>query len=97
MEEIDKINDEDAREVYMTAAEELRAEGMEIGRREGNTEGRIAGKQDTLVRLVEKKFGVLDSGAKRKISRCRDLNRLDRAIDLFLDAESITEVLQPLD
>jgi len=96
VEEIDKVNDEVTREVYMTAAEELRAEGIEIGRQEGNIEGRIVGKQDTLVRLIERRFGALETGARQKISGCRDLNRLDRAIDLFLDAESVAEVLQPL-
>ena len=104
VEEIDKANDDETREVYMTAAEELRAEGREIGRREGrregqregNIEGRIAGKQDTLVRLIERRFGALEFGAKQKISSCRDLKRLDRAIDLFLDAESIAEIVQPL-
>ena len=84
----------------MTAAEELRAEGRREGRREGqregNIEGRIVGKQDTLVRLIERKFGALESVAKQKINACRDMDRLDRAIDLFLDAESVEEVLQPL-
>ena len=97
VEEIEKVDDEVTREVYMTAAEELRAEGIEIGRQEGNIEGRIVGKQDTLVRLIERKFGALESEAKQRISACRDLSRLDRAIDLFLDAESVEEVLQPLD
>lgn len=97
VEEIDKVNDKDTREVYMTAAEELRAEGIEIGRQEGNIEGRIVGKQDTLIRLIERRFGALESAAKQKISACRDLRRLDEAIDLFLDAESIAEVLKPLD
>ena len=100
-EEIDKVNDEDTREVYMTAAEELRAEGIKIGRREGrqvgNIEGRIVSKQEVLIRLIEKKFGPLEAGAKQKISGCQDLNRLDKAVDLFLDAESVEEVLQPLD
>jgi predicted transposase/invertase (TIGR01784 family) len=100
LEEIDKVNDEEAREVYMTAAEELRAEGIEIGRQEGrqegNIEGRIVSKQEVLVRLLEKKFGPLESGAKQTISGCRDLNRLDEVIDLFLDADSVEEILQPL-
>ena len=108
VEEIDKVNDEDTREVYMTAAEELRAEGIEIGKREGRREGRregqregniagrIVGKQDSLVRLIERKFGALESGTKKKIRACGDLSRLDRALDLFLDAESVEEVLQPL-
>jgi predicted transposase YdaD len=109
VEEIDKVDNEDTREVYMTAAEELRAEGIEIGRQEGrqegkregrqegNLEGRIMSKQEVLARLIERKFGLLEVAVKQKINSCRDLNRLDRAIDLFLDAESVEEVLQPLD
>jgi hypothetical protein len=52
----------------MTAAEELRAEGIEIGR-----------------------------AVKQRIADCKDLTRWDTAHDLFLDADSVQDILRPLD
>ena len=48
------------------------------------------------VRLVEKKFGPLDDDTKQQILENKDRDKLDRAIDLILDADSIEEVLSPL-
>jgi hypothetical protein len=103
-EEIEKVSGEDTREVYMTIAEQLRAEGIEIGKREGkiegkregNIEGQIVDKQQVLVRLLEKKFGPLDAAVKQKIRSCQDRKRLDKAIDLFVEAESVNQILKPL-
>jgi hypothetical protein len=50
-----------------------------------------------LLRLLEKKFGGIDATEKEKVMNARDRDRLDRAIDLLLNAKSIDEVLQPLD
>jgi predicted transposase/invertase (TIGR01784 family) len=79
-EEIKKVNDEDTREVYMTVAEQLRAEE----------------KQDVIVRLLEKKFGPLNSAVKQKIHSCQDRKRLDKAIDSLLESESVDQILQAL-
>ena len=95
-EEIKKVNDENMREVYMTAAEELRAEGIEIGKREGNLEGQIREKKQVLIRLLEKKFGPLNAAVKQKIRHCQDRDRLDKAIDLFVGSDSVEEILEPL-
>lgn len=99
-EEIEKVNDESTREVYMTIADQLRAEGIEIGKREGKQEGNIEGqileKQHVLVRLLERKFGQLDAVVKQKIESCRDRKRLDEAIDLFVESESVDQIVQPL-
>jgi len=95
-EEIEKVNDENAREVYMTIAEQLREEGIEIGKREGNIEGQILEKQQVLTRLIEKKFGPLEASVKQKILSSQDRKRLDKAIDLLLESESVDQILQPL-
>ena len=98
--ELQAVGSDDVREIYMTLAEQLIAEGKEEGKIEGRREGRLEGqtlaKQHVLVRLLEKKFGSVDDAEKRNIRNCRDLDRLDQAIDLVLDAESIDRVLQLL-
>ena len=48
------------------------------------------------MRLLEKKFGPVDDAVERKIHNCRDLDRLDQAIDLVLDSDSSDRVLQLL-
>ena len=93
----------EVREVYMTIAERLRERGMVEGKRrgklegihEGKLEGEILDKQHVLLRLLEKKFGSIDETEKEKVMNTRDRDRLDRAIDRLLDANSIEEVLQP--
>ena len=58
--------------------------------------GAIRGKQQVLIRLLEKKFGHLDNDNKQDILHNKDRDKLDSAIDLILDADSVTEVLSPL-
>jgi flagellar biosynthesis/type III secretory pathway protein FliH len=104
-EEIEKVGNEETREVYMTIAEQLRAEGIEIGKQEGKIEGKQEGKlegqildkQQVLARLLEKKFGPLDDTVKAKIRSCQDRERLDEAIDLFADGETLEQIIKRLD
>ena len=58
--------------------------------------GTIRDKQQILLRLLEKKFGPLDDDNKQNILDNTNREKLDSAIDLILDAESIMEVLSPL-
>ncbi len=58
--------------------------------------GTIREKQQVLIRLLEKKFGHLDNDNKQDILHNKDRDKLDSAIDLILDADSVTEVLRPL-
>ncbi|GAH13734.1 unnamed protein product, partial [marine sediment metagenome] len=85
---IDSAGFKESREVYMTIAEELKLEGKR--------EGEIANDQQTLIRLLDKKFG-LNSAARDKILKADNKKKLDRAIDLLFDAKPIDEVLKPLD
>jgi predicted transposase YdaD len=99
-EELQTVGSEVTKEAYMTLAEKLIAKGKDEGKLEGRHEGKLEGqtlaKQQVLLRLLEKKFGPVDDAEKRKIGNCRDTDRLDQAIDLVLDAESIDRVLRPL-
>lgn len=92
-EELLSIDSKDAREVYMTIAEKL----IERGKVEGKVEGEILDKQHVLLRLLDKKFGGIHEAEKEKVMNIRDRDRLDRAIDLILDAKSIDEVLHALE
>ncbi|GAG80006.1 unnamed protein product, partial [marine sediment metagenome] len=65
-------------------------------KREGKLEGEIAKEKQILIRLLDKKFG-LNSAARDKILKADNKKKLDRAIDLLLDAKTIDEVLRPLD
>jgi hypothetical protein len=76
----------------MTIEEQL----IERGKVAGKLEGTILDKQQILLRLVEKKFGHLDRDNKQTILENEDSEKLDSAIDLILDADSIEEVLSPL-
>lgn len=76
----------------MTLEEQI----LERGKVEGKLEGTIQDKQQVLIRLLEKKFGPLDDDNKKNILDNTNREKLDSAIDLILDAESIMEVLSPL-
>jgi predicted transposase/invertase (TIGR01784 family) len=91
-EEIRSVESDISREVFMTLEEQL----IERGKVAGKLEGTIQEKQQVLLRLVEKKFGPLDRDNKQTILDNEDRDKLDNAIDLILDADSIEEVLSPL-
>ncbi len=91
-EELKTINFKEAREVYMTIAEQLEERGIE----KGKLEGEILEKQHILMRLLEKKFGLKET-EKEKILNTRNRHRLDRAIDRLMDAQSSAEVLSFLE
>ncbi|MGR3301683.1 MAG: hypothetical protein ACUZ8I_04170, partial [Candidatus Scalindua sp.] len=96
-EELLSIDSKDAREVYMTIAEKLIERGKVEGMIKGKIEGEILEKKHVLLRLLDKKFGGIDEAEKEKVMNIRDRYRLDRAIDLILDAKSIDEVLHALE
>jgi hypothetical protein len=99
------IGSREAREAYMTLAEQLiekgkregRLEGKQEGKREGELEGKLLEKQEVLLKLLTQKFGAVADTDKRKITGTRDLDRLDQAIGLILKTETIAAVLRPLD
>ena len=76
----------------MTIEEQL----LERGKVAGKIEGTIQDKQQVLIRLLEKKFGPLGDDDKQRVLDNTDGEKLDGAIDLILDADSVAEVLSPL-
>ena len=91
-EELQSVESPISKEVFMTLEEQI----LERGKVEGKLEGTIREKQQVLIRLLEKKFGPLDDDNKQNILDNKDRDKLDGAIDLILDAESVTEVMSPL-
>jgi len=87
-EELQSTGSEIPREVYMTLEEQIL--------QRGKIEGTIMEKQQILLRLLKRKFGSLDDDNKQNILDNTDSEKLDSAIDLILDADSIEEVLSPL-
>jgi predicted transposase/invertase (TIGR01784 family) len=84
-EELGKGGRAHAGEVYMTIAEKLRAEGQ------------ILAKQQDLNNLLDKRFGAVDETCRQKISNCKDIGKLEKAIVRMLDAESLDQILEILE
>ena len=75
----------------MTYAEEL----MTGGREEGRQEGRVIEKQDVLIRLLSRKFGLTDA-ERQLIQATDDTAALDAALDELVVAERKEAVLEKL-
>ncbi len=71
----------------MTYAEELKTKGRE--------EGRVADKQDVLIRQLSRKFGLTDA-ERQRIRGVEDTERLDAALDELVVAETKEAVLEKL-
>jgi len=63
--------------------------------KQGKQEGEIKGKQDVLIRLLRRKFG-LSSSDEKMIRSVTDESKLDAAAEAVLDAKSKDEVLKIL-
>jgi predicted transposase/invertase (TIGR01784 family) len=83
------IGSHEAREAYMTLAEQLMARGKE--------EGRIKDKQEILLQLLSQKFGTISEIDTNRITTMQHADKLDKALELILKSESIEEILKPLD
>jgi len=99
--ELESFGSGAVQEVYMTLADKLIEKGKAEGKLEGKLEGRLEGKLEeqhqVLLRLIEKRFGRLQSSQRRRIMDSRDRGALDRAIDLVLEADAIDQILAALD
>ncbi|MCI0394624.1 MAG: DUF4351 domain-containing protein [Chloroflexi bacterium] len=73
--------------------EDAEQKGVEKGRREGHQEGRQEGQWESLVRLLEHRFGSVPA---ELILRTKDLKaeELVRLFDLALEASSLAEIEQ---
>ena len=62
----------------------------------GEIKGEIRDKQKTLIRLLSKKFGIIEE-EKAIINNCSDGEKLDNALDEILFADSKYKVFHCLD
>ena len=82
-------------EVKIKGKREGRREGRQEGRQEGMSLGQLREKQDVLIRLLDRKFGIGE--AERELIRAvEEPARLDAALDEILFAESKDAVLGKL-
>ena len=70
---------------------EGRVEGKAEGRAEGKAEGRAEGKAETLLRLLQRRFGAVPERVRTRVA-VGSAAEIDGWIDALLDAQSLTEV-----
>ena len=88
----------------MTIAEKLRKEGMEQGieegiekgLKEGELKGKLKDKQQVLIRQLSKKYSLTEQD-RQHISSITDPDKLDRALDEIVVAETKEQVLNQLE
>jgi predicted transposase YdaD len=81
------------KEVYVTVADKLRAEG----RKEGRKEGRSVARAEALLRLLDHRMGPVSESLRARVLATPDESLLQRWFDRALVAASLDEVFQPLD
>jgi hypothetical protein len=55
-------------------------------------EGRIKGKKEALIKVIELKFGAVPEDLEKVINECNDLEELDRILTKVALANSIDEI-----
>ena len=75
-------------------SQEFFAEGEAKGRAEGRAEGEVAGEAKALIRLLEKRFGVVPSHLRERISSANAAS-IEVWLDRTLEAPDMTSVFQP--
>ena len=82
--------------MFRSAGDQLREEGMKIGRdeglRQGLREGVTKGKAATLRRQLAQRFGSVPAAAEQRIREAEEA-QLDAWLDRILSAKSVEEVL----
>jgi len=91
--ELEKFfNENSIKEVNVpTLAQKWYQQGIEKGKMEGIEEGEIIKQQEILIRQLSKKFG-LNEKEKELIKSIKDKEKLDKALDLILDANDKNEI-----
>jgi len=69
--------------------------GIEKGKIEGEIKGKLEGKQNILINQMSKKFG-LTSDETVIIKTCKDITKLDQALEDILFFDNKTDVLKNL-
>ena len=71
-------------ERMMTLTEKWKMEGKIIGK--------IEGKKEALIRLIQLKFGAVPEDLEKVINKCKDLEELDRILTKVALGKSIEEI-----
>jgi hypothetical protein len=71
------------------------ARGEAIGIEIGEQRGEQRATRDTLLRMMEIKFGPLPADVRARIEQVSEIDRLDRLIDAVLSAETLVEMPLP--
>jgi len=90
-----EMNYRDMEEDIMTREQRLLKEGRAEGLEKGRGEGRIEALQDSLKRLLKKKFGI-ETEESVKINQIKDTAKLEAALDEIITAETKQQVLEKL-
>ncbi len=61
-------------------------------RQEGEQRGVLQAQQQTLVRLLRRRFGDLPADVEQTIQATRDVRRLEKWLDQFATAEALEDV-----
>jgi hypothetical protein len=81
----------DVEEIVMTGAQALEAKGRREGRAEGRQEGRIEALRETLLKMVEQKFGPANEQVITAIQSLSEA-QLQEKLDRILIAHSLAEL-----
>ena len=76
-------------EMEVTWADKMMEKGREEGRRQGLEAGVLAGKRETLLRLLTAKFGPVPEKARRRVQALASVAELDAYLERVLTAESL--------
>lgn len=85
------------KEVYVTMAEKLRAEGRKEGHKQGRKEGRVAAKAEDVLYVLRRRQGSVPAAVRQRVLATEDERLLQRWLDRALVAGSVDEVFEPLD
>lgn len=83
-------------EIMMTIAEKWRLEGEELGIKKGEELGIKKGTQNTIVQILESRFGSVFVDLQQQLEQC-SLEQLDELVNLALEAETLDEFAGKLD
>jgi hypothetical protein len=83
--------------VMSIAAEQWKAEGIQIGLSQGKAEGMAEGEAKamaaTLLKQLSRRFGPMPAGIEQRI-RSADTRQLDAWLDAVIDAPTLEDVIQ---
>ena len=75
-----------------TAIENIRKEGKAEGKAEGRTEGICIGQQESVLKILNKRFGDTPETIKNKIKNIFNITKLEEILLAILDINSPEEV-----